>query len=129
MLRSSYAIRRVKLAVVMVVVSTSVHAQAPVSIFGQGVDPCSSWTTEHQRRTFKVGLQNQWVAGYLSGRNGDASSHNFLEGTDYDGVMAWVDTYCRSHPLEPIINAADAFADELISRPAQTDDRQRQQTN
>jgi hypothetical protein len=47
-------------------------------------------------------LQHQaWVVGFLSGvgfvgQNGDDPS----DGVDADGIWAWIDNYCRAHPIE-----------------------------
>ena len=34
---------------------------------------------------------------------------NLAEGTDADGVFAWIDNYCSAHPLETIYSAAEAL--------------------
>jgi hypothetical protein len=39
----------------------------------------------------------QWVLWFLSGI-GFAGIGNPLNGTDTDGIWAWVDNYCRDHP-------------------------------
>ena len=33
-----------------------------------------------------------------------------LNGTDADGVLAWIDNYCRANPIKDIADAAEAFA-------------------
>jgi hypothetical protein len=32
-----------------------------------------------------------------------------LHGMDADGVWAWVDNYCRDHPIDMILSASEAF--------------------
>jgi hypothetical protein len=74
------------------------------------------WTQERRAPTPKVGRLAQWVAGYLSGVNTERTSSDFLVGTDFDGLMAWVDNYCQSHPLDAVGVAAAKLVIELRSR-------------
>jgi hypothetical protein len=60
----------------------------------------------------------QWVAGYLTASNMDYREPDALVGTDFDGVMAWIDNYCRAKPLVAVIFAADELLKELRSRAA-----------
>jgi hypothetical protein len=34
---------------------------------------------------------------------------NPLNGLDGDAVFAWIDNYCRAHPLDSIVKATEAF--------------------
>jgi hypothetical protein len=45
--------------------------------------------------------------GYLSGANSkDIPQYGWLaEGTDHAGRMAWLENYCRSHPIDGFIKA------------------------
>jgi hypothetical protein len=56
-----------------------------------------------------------WVTGYLSGLNME-SSPDFLRDRDADGLMAWIDNYCRRNPLHTITQAVHALRNELRSR-------------
>ena len=100
--------------------STRVSAQGNGSkiILGQRGHSCGAWTQGRQAKSFEGGLSAQWVAGCLSaGMNvGTAGAPNAFGGTDFDGLMAWIDNYCRSNPLDPIVAAADALMNELRSR-------------
>ena len=87
-------------------------------IFGQGMSSCGTWTQARQQRSVSAGLSAQWVAGYLSGMNMDPASPNALAGTDFDGLMGWIDNYCGSHPLEAIATAAFQLEIVLRSRAA-----------
>jgi hypothetical protein len=62
------------------------------------------------RRAGRGYATEQWVLGFLSGIGfkGQAED-NPLQGTDNDGVFAWIDDYCRAHPVENISDAASAF--------------------
>jgi hypothetical protein len=90
-------------------------------IFGQGINSCGSWTDSRPRRNLNAGLSAQWVAGYLSGLNINSKLPDALEGTDFDGIMAWIDNYCRSSPLESIGTAAGKLMEELELRRRQRD--------
>jgi hypothetical protein len=38
---------------------------------------------------------------------------DFLVGTDFDGLMGWVDNYCQSHPLDAVAIAAAKLGSNL----------------
>ena len=62
-----------------------------------------------------------WVGGFLTGSNFVLSNSPpnidiFARATDAQGLWAWVDNYCQSHPLESVATAADALGGELIRR-------------
>jgi hypothetical protein len=84
--------------------------------FGQGATSCGSWTQARQARSPVARVSAQWVAGYLSGRNVEATGPDALIGSDFDGLMAWIDNYCQSKPLEPLVTAAAQLFQELLSR-------------
>jgi hypothetical protein len=53
-----------------------------------------------------------WVLGFLTA----AGSYNVrgdLRETDHDAVSAWLDKYCREHPLNTFKDAAASLVDEL----------------
>jgi hypothetical protein len=103
-------------AAASMVASVQVPAQDKGRIvFGQGTNSCGAWTRARETKS-GVGLYVQWVAGYLSGSNMNDQEPDALIGTDFDGVMAWIDNYCRAKPLEPVITAAEELLKELRSR-------------
>ena len=80
---------------------------------------CDSYTTE---RTFPTrGQQLQyWALGFLSGVNISGSAGtDFLEPIDGQAVWAWLDNYCRDHPLDEFPGAIKALVRELVARRAQ----------
>ena len=104
----------------VMIVASSVPALAQGSgakmIFGQGLNSCGSWTRARQAKSYDVGLSVQWVAGYLSGMNMETVAPNALAGTDFAGLMAWIDNYCQSKPLDPVADAAFMLMNELRQR-------------
>src|SRR5579862_8851356 len=94
----------------------SAQVNASKIIFGEGLDSCSAWTQARQEKSIKQGLSAQWVAGYVSGMNTESRGPDALSGTDFLGVMAWIDNYCGAHPRDGIGTAARALMTELRSR-------------
>jgi hypothetical protein len=98
--------------------------------FGSGTKSCADWTNaQAERRPISSGGtmltqtgsdipgQTQWIAGFLTAFNYyQSATPNVAEGTDMNGVFAWMDTYCAAHPLDPIANAAIALVAELSKR-------------
>jgi len=98
--------------------------------FGMGNKTCVEWTQiQDERRPVNSGgtmltemgsditAQTQWITGFLTAYNYfQSATPNVAEGTDINGVFARIDTYCATHPLDPIARAAIAVIDELSRR-------------
>jgi len=61
---------------------------------------------QHKGRTFsaKSNLYSQWLSGFFSAHNTFADE-NLFQGIDIEGLVAWVQNYCRENPLA-LVNAA-----------------------
>jgi hypothetical protein len=116
------------LAAVMVTATTGQASaqsnQESHLIMGQGTWSCGVWTEARSTKALVQYSLMQWVAGFLSAANAGVVSDklitpygpDILKGKDFEGLMAWVDNYCRAHPLDPIGTAAIALVGELRSR-------------
>jgi hypothetical protein len=65
-----------------------------------------------------------WVAGYLSGVNvgyGAVGFRDALATTDALSAYIWVDTWCRAHPLDNVLKAANSLAEEVSKRAGKVD--------
>jgi hypothetical protein len=91
-----------------------------VTMISPGMDTCSTWT--QGRRSHGVAELNAraWIAGYLSALNAAVSGHLNVDilkdNIDVEGLWAWIDSFCRNHPLDTIQSAANGLGDELIRR-------------
>ena len=55
--------------------------------------------------------------GYISSANMyEPNTPDFIQGTDYNAIIAWMDNYCRAHPLDRIDIAALALVGELLAK-------------
>lgn len=66
-----------------------------------------------------------WVLGYLSAYNNFKSSSGNVTGatpgrTDNEGLFAWIDSYCGSHPLDTVSIATEALIQDLEARGTRT---------
>jgi hypothetical protein len=95
--------------------ATSVYGQGR-AVKGAGTTGCASWTKE---RASPHHIQYRaWVDGFLSASNlADNDPDWMLQlANNSEGVYAWVDNYCRTNPLDSIVQAAMKLRDELKSR-------------
>jgi hypothetical protein len=107
---------RVVMLVTVILTATQALAQERLAI-GEGATSCGTWTQARQAQSTKAALIAQWIAGYVSGSNVEGEHHpDALVGVDFKGLVAWIDNYCRSNPLDPIVSAAFKLTDELRSR-------------
>lgn len=75
---------------------------------GLGTASCGAWTSA--RRDREARGYEQWVLGFLSGIGYAADEEEDpLQGTDSDGVWAWMDNYCQANALAKIVDAGKAF--------------------
>jgi hypothetical protein len=85
------------------------HSASAYDLIGAGTASCATWTAH---RSPKGDFQDEaWILGFLSGV-GYMGSHETvdpLHGVDAEAVVAWVDRYCRTHPLEMVVGAGSAF--------------------
>jgi hypothetical protein len=76
---------------------------------GVGADSCEKWAAA--RYAGGWGLGEQWILGFVSGvsATGYVTHLAPLAETNAEGVLAWIDSYCQTHPAEPLAHAALEF--------------------
>lgn len=85
--------------------------------FGATPTPsCATWTS--LRRTGRGQELTYWVLGFVSGYNRWApnSGGNIGGSADAEALLAWVDRYCESNPLDTYVQAAFRLIEELETR-------------
>ena len=112
---------------VMEALFTSFPASAQ-TLMGAGTSSCGEWlrlrNAENNPGTNYRDLATAyqlvaWIDGYLSGvnmANSDLSPDFLASQPNGSAMKAFVDNYCRSKPLDPIVAAAAALVKELQSR-------------
>lgn len=93
-------IRIVMLAIAMLAAASLQASSQPSgsrAIVGWGLKSCGTWTQVRQAtESADHTVIEAWVVGFMSGMNLDRTHPDALVGTDFDGLMAWIDNYCRS---------------------------------
>ena len=80
--------------------------------YGAGISSCGQWSASRKSLSYgDWGLPAQWILGYVTAVNSYAGTPT--RETDAEGIMAWTDTYCQTHPLESIGTAASALVVDL----------------
>jgi hypothetical protein len=83
------------------------------SMIGAGSESCGSWTANRRGGSIarlSARVQNQqWLFGFLSAFGVAGKGLDPLHGMDDEGVVAWVDNYCREHPIDSIQDAGVGF--------------------
>jgi hypothetical protein len=84
-------------------------------ILGHGNQSCGSWLQARRSESWPALVQQGWLSGYVTAFNNYASRNgNISAGTDVDGLFAWVDNYCQSHPLDSLFGAGGALIRDPI---------------
>ena len=81
---------------------------------GPGNASCGEWTKERKSNIHSAQARQSWVLGYLTAINLYGPwSYDVTKGTDREGLMAWIDNYCASHPLESVAKTMEQLILEL----------------
>jgi hypothetical protein len=103
--------------VVAVSLNFGATATAPaISVLG-GQWSCGVWL--NARSMHRSQFMEGWVAGYLSGLNFAFDKLGFndtLRNVDTFSAYAWIDSWCKAHPLDDVAKAANDLADEVATR-------------
>lgn len=81
---------------------------------------CRAWTkssdSDSPSEQEQHAMMIQWTFGFLIGQAilNDRIKAGVARAND-DGIVRWVDDYCRAHPLNSIQQAADKFALESFN--------------
>jgi hypothetical protein len=70
---------------------------------GIGAASCGKWSEPHTAGA----LEAKWVVGFVSGAN-MFTENDIIDRpeVDYAALMAWMDNYCKAHPLDTVQVAA-----------------------
>jgi hypothetical protein len=96
-------------------IGTSAAAGNGGSVFGVGNASCGHWT--EARKMHMANVEEQWVAGFLTGTNGILFTDmhvEILDDMDASGLFAWIDNWCSANPLNHIAHAASTLMLELM---------------
>ena len=120
--------RKISVLLVALSVPVIVNGVAPAcsqTIVGFGIQSCGRYLEARRDRDKTADASNrtlaftQWLAGFLTVVNLETTKKNgidIIEGTDLDGVMGWLDKYCRENPLDSFDRASWNLAAELRKR-------------
>ena len=109
--------KRAIVAVALLLGSASAMAQQTPMLLGQGAGAggCGDWARADVYNDFIYGA---WVLGYISGANRWAPNlpTNITGNISNYSVLDWAKLWCRNHPLDQIVAAANAVLVELNQR-------------
>jgi hypothetical protein len=75
---------------------------------------CGLWVNAKEEKGLERTMLLGWVAGYITAANALVPGKiNWLEGSDLDGAMLWIDTYCNENPLSNTHDAMKVLMREL----------------
>jgi hypothetical protein len=99
----------------------SQEAKQGVGIIGFGNGSCGSWTSSRNGQdaaSQALGSAAQgWIQGYITAMAVESDRVNAaIHRTDSKGLDAWIDNWCKAHPLKSIAKAAEALSVELDSQ-------------
>jgi len=80
------------------------EAASRVSIETRSVAPAVPWSTI-------TAIRNRLIHAYF-----DINRDILWKATRPEAVFAWLQDHCRSHALDPLVNAADSLTAEFLRR-------------
>jgi hypothetical protein len=119
-------ISRKAILLAIVIVGASAPAIYAQTIKGSGNDNCGEWlqlrqAVAMQRATTTqvtiLVMEQSWIDGFVSGLNAtNLHGVDLLASKPGEGMYAWIDNYCRSKPLDSILDASLSLVKELRSQ-------------
>ena len=104
----------------MLAIAADAALAQKVKVIGSGSLTCSDWIQE-AREPGVVFLRTQdWMLGYLRGVSDAAttiSQGDPFATIDVVAMNAWLEGYCRQHPLESIYKATGVLAADMLRGP------------
>jgi hypothetical protein len=112
------AVMRIIATCIVIAGFCALPARAETYTFlSNGLDSCGQYLAAGQVRQ---DTDVEWVLGFISGANWAATTQNDRHVgssfTDPEAINAWVEQYCRGHPLDKIADAAVAIRVEYARR-------------
>ena len=85
------------------------------AVLGQGNVSCSSWLENHRSDDVQGSARTAWILGYVTAFNqyGPKPERDVSEGKNTEEMTAWIDNYCRQHPVDNVYRASAALIDEF----------------
>ena len=125
--------RMTSIAMAMIMVGSTCGPAAAVTV--KGTPTCEVWNKLQDDKDGKLGYIKgnpqmipiihesivsqyndaaSYLRGFLSSYNvyGSCGSRDVLDGISLDQIKDWMSTYCRSHPLNNLIDGAQRFIKE-----------------
>ena len=99
---------------IFLALAVSATAQRTASIAGAGGIECGEYLERRTRNLPALdSLYVSWLSGYVSGYNQFSPNNQITKIPLPPTLLAYVDKYCREHPLSPVKHAADSLITEL----------------
>lgn len=97
-------------ALVVCVMVTLGHTANAYMIIGTGTMSCGELGAARRNpySSAQATTNGEWILAFIAGEAYQGGADP-LAGTDADGVWAWIDNYCATHPLDEQVDAARAF--------------------
>lgn len=106
--------------VVLLLVSFTSNAEDMVALYGTGSSSCGALIVAFREDAPSMGIANkgrifyaksklysEWLAGFFSSYNSlKSQTGDFAKGSDMEGLMEWVRSYCEKNPTHSVNRAA-----------------------
>ena len=105
-----------KLLFVLLLVSLplSLHAgERPVFVAdGYANLSCGMYLEERKKDSIEYYMFKSWLKGYMTGLSQERAK-DIRQDRDYEGMLAWLENYCKANPLKFFVQASSALEKEI----------------
>lgn len=111
--------RLILIAIVFMLASGPVESKdAQGNYISLGYVPsCGKWTSVRPGNSVKKYQVENWVLGVLTGYNMYIRGRkNIASASGIEGILGWIDNYCRTNPLTDLSGAVEAIIKHLKRR-------------
>jgi hypothetical protein len=82
--------------------ASAITAEGRYNAQGYGTKSCGAYTEARKvHESLEVAVYTTWLTGFITAMNHEISdTYNLAGSTDVEGLMGWLDNWCRQHPTE-----------------------------
>jgi hypothetical protein len=110
--------RKLMVALALLVVGTGAWAADKNGNYSKRTESCGPYMKDRQsQNAAKVLNHSVWIFGYITAYNRQTpDTADIRGGTEIDGILRWLDNWCKANPSKDISDAMEAFTTEMYPR-------------
>ena len=110
--------RKLMVVLALLMVGSGAWAADKNGNYATRTESCGPYMKDRQsKNAAKVLNHAVWIFGYITAYNRQApDTFDIRGGTEIDGILLWLDNWCKANPTKDMSAAMEAFTKEMYPR-------------